>query len=156
MSHPNATLCLTYPLCRALQAMARGPHPAPHIISSGPPNKYLCGGLEKIIIVRLASLNYSKLGLLTGGAQPKSVSLSRLCGAVLVLVSMCCALQSVVYNYVVGMAHSRVVTCLHGVSGALGTGWLKRWFGCVCVCVCVCVEWQWCSFLQVLLIAPNC
>ena len=35
-----------------------------------PANKSPCVGFEKIIIVRLASLNYSKLGLLTGGANP--------------------------------------------------------------------------------------
>ena len=60
--------------------MALGPHPARHIISSGPPNKSPCVGLEKKIIVRLASQDYSKLGLLTDGtqvAQPELFTQSR-------------------------------------------------------------------------------
>lgn len=73
---PLKAACSMQVQIRGLQTMARGPHPARHIISSGPPNKSLCGGLEKIIIVRMASQNYSKLGLLIGGAQPESVFLS--------------------------------------------------------------------------------
>lgn len=63
-------LCATI---RFMQLRQGSPNYGPRA-TSGPPNKSMCGGLEKLIIVPLVSLTYSKLELLTGIAQTESIS----------------------------------------------------------------------------------